>query len=142
MVGVEALGYRCPVCDGTPCVGVAVEYRGVRKLIGELLDRDGGCWQICPLHAAAEMPAQVGAGTRPALVIVDAADLPRCCRDTLGPYPRGRVVVIGPEPDPAYANAALRAGAGAWLCRERIGEELGAAMRTLLGCTHRPGLVP
>jgi hypothetical protein len=114
MVGVEALGYRCPVCDGTPCVGVAVEYRGVRKLIGELLDRDGGCWQICPLHAAAEMPAQVGAGTRPALVIVDAAD----------------------------ANAALRAGAGAWLCRERIGEELGAAMRTLLGCTHRPGLVP
>lgn len=131
----------CPVCDGTPCVAVAVEHRGARKLIHALLDREAGCWQVCLLSAP---PAQLPPGaeeTEPDLVIVDAGDFPRCCRDLLGDYPRQRVVVIGPEPDPAYERAARRAGAGAWLSRDRIAEELPAAMRAALGCTHGPRIV-
>ena len=125
----------CPVCDGTPCVAVIVEHRGVRKLIHELLDRESGCWQACSLPAP---PAAVGEDTEPDLVIVDAGDFPRCCQAALGDYPRERVVVIGPEPDPAYERAARRAGAGAWLSRDRIAEELTAAMRAALGCAHGP----
>ena len=142
MAVMDGAANPCRVCDGTPCVAVAVEHRGLRKQITELLDRDGGCWEICALPTAAEMPAEIDEYTRPDLVIVDAADFPRCCRDTLGAYPRERVVVIGPEPDPAYERAARIAGAGAWLSRERIGEELRAAMRAVLGCTHGPTPAP
>lgn len=46
------------------------------------------------------------------------------------------MVVIGPEPDPGYQ--ALANGAGAWIPRELVGEGLGPAMRTILGCVHDP----
>lgn len=47
-------------------------------------------------------------------------------------------MVIGPEPDSAYRLAALAQGAGAWISRDRVGEELGPEMRRMLGCIHDP----
>ena len=50
--------------------------------------------------------------------------------------PPERVIVVGPEPDRAYRARALALGAGGWVCRDHVGEELIAAMRAALGCRH------
>jgi len=127
----------CPVCTGTPSVIVAVAHRGLRKLIVELLERDHGCWKLDTVTQGADLADKLAAA-RPDLVIVDARDFPRCTRELLGSFPSGQVVVIGPEPDPAYEHAARSGGAGAWLSRDRVGEDLSACMRDALGCSHGP----
>lgn len=114
---------------------VAVAHPTVRQLTVELLEREHSCWRIEPLDSPSDL-ARTLTSTRPDLVVVDAADFPRCCRDALDGFPRERVVVVGPEPDAAYERAARRAGAGAWLARDRLAEDLSAATRTALGCSH------
>lgn len=57
----------------------------------------------------------------PDLLIIDAADFPSCCFAALAHIPRDRVIVIGPEPDPAYPEVALS-----------------SEMRRVLGCRHDP----
>lgn len=132
---------QCPVCTGAPSVVVAVGHRALRSLIVELLGRDHACWHV---RALADPATSAGVVTDapPDLVIVDAGDFPRCCRGLLGAFPASRVVVIGPEPDPAYERAARRGGAGAWLSQDRVGEDLSAAMRAVLDCTHGPCPAP
>lgn len=132
---------QCPVCTGAPSVVVAVGHRALRSLTVELLHRDHACWHVRALTDPSTLAAVIP-DTRPDLVIVDAGDFPRCCRDVLGAFPASRVVVIGPEPDPAYEHAARRSGAGAWLSQDRVGEDLSSAMRIALGCTHGPCPVP
>ena len=127
----------CPGCVGTPSVAVAVAHRGLRKLIVELLEQDHGCWQVDAITDRANLAGRIAASP-PDLVVVDASDFPRCCREMLGSFPARRVVVIGPEPDPAYEHAARAGGAGAWLASDRVGEDLSACMRDALGCTHGP----
>ena len=106
-------------------------------MIIELLDREHGCWAAEPVRPGVALRAAVASG-RPDLVVVDAADFLRChCADLAG-FPRSQVVVIGPEPDAAYRRSALRDGAGAWLPRDAIGEELSSKMRRALGCRHGP----
>ena len=141
MVTMDGDQQECPVCAGSPSVLVAIAHRGLRDLTVELLDREHGCWHARALTDPSQLAANVAAAP-PDLVIVDAADFRRCCRELLGTIPASRVVVIGPEPDPAYEHAARRAGAGAWLSRDRVGEELGSALRTALGCTHGPCPAP
>jgi DNA-binding NarL/FixJ family response regulator len=127
----------CPVCAGRPRVLVGVAHPVARRLIIELLDREHGCWAAEPVRPGVALRAAVASG-RPDLVVVDAADFLRChCADLAG-FPRSRVVVIGPEPDAAYRRSALRDGAGAWLPRDAIGEELSSEMRQALGCRHGP----
>ena len=116
---------------------VAVGFPALRRMIVELLDREHGCWAAEPLADQREFRHTLSADP-PDLVVLDAADFPRCCHEDLGAFPRWRVVVIGPEPDLAYEDAARRGGAGAWLARDRIGEELSHRMRRALGCSHRP----
>lgn len=70
------------------------------------------------------------------LVLVDTGDFGACCEELPGQLSPERVVVIGPEPDPAYRQAALARGAGGWLCRDNVGEKLSAALHDALGCTH------
>lgn len=125
----------CPVCDGSPRVLVAIRHAGMRHLTADLLAREYHCW-------VATEPWEVLAagvrGVRPDLLIVDEADFPACWLRRFPGFPRSRVVVIGPEPDPAYRSQAIGDGAGAWITRERVGEELGPAMRAILGCVHDP----
>ncbi|MDP1804202.1 MAG: hypothetical protein Q8K72_03460 [Acidimicrobiales bacterium] len=127
----------CPVCDGQPRILVAIRHPGMRHLTGDLLAREYHCWVASDL-AADEPLADALARVHPDLVVVDAADFPGCCLATLGGFPRARVVVIGPEPDPGYRAQAMANGAGAWIPRERVGEDLGPAMRSILGCVHDP----
>ena len=127
----------CPVCDGNPRVLIAIRHPAMRRFTRDLLERDCRCWVATTLDAG-ELLAQALVRAPADLLVVDGIDFPACCRRALADFPSDRVIVIGPEPDAAYRHLALAAGAAAWIPRERIGEELGAAMRRALGCLHDP----
>lgn len=127
----------CPVCAGTPRVLVAVEHPALRRFIAELLAREHGCWAVESLDDQRAL-AHALVTDPPDLLVIEAGDFPRCRRESLGSFPTNQVVVIGPEPDPAYRHAAALGGAGGWLPRDCVGEELSPQMRHALGCTHGP----
>ncbi len=117
---------------GQPSVVVAVPHRAMRELIVELLNRDRDHWVVSAVENLSELDSN--ALSSPDLVIVDTADFAGCCRRLPATLALARVVVIGPEPDPAYRHAALHCGAGAWLSRERVAEELCDALRSAKAC--------
>ena len=127
----------CPVCDGTPRVLVAIRHPAMRRFTRDLLEREYHCWvatEVSVGQSLEEALARSGAD----LVVVDGADFPECCRNSLAGPTRCRAIVIDPEPDTSYRHRALAAGASDWIPRERVGEELGPAMRRALGCIHDP----
>jgi hypothetical protein len=71
-------------------------------------------------------------------MVVDVADFPVCCRAALTRIAAGRIIVVGPEPDPSYQEVALAHGAAAWIPRDRVGDDLAAEMRRVLGWVHDP----
>ena len=118
---------------GRPRVVVAVPHRAMRDFIVELLYRDRDHWAVSAVDDVSELDDS--SSSHPDLVIVDTADFAGCCRRLPASMARARIVVIGPEPDPAYRGAALHCGAGAWLSRERVAEELCDALRSAHACT-------
>lgn len=127
----------CPVCDRSPTVLVAIRHPVMRRWTGDLLASEHGCWTVAQPHRG-ELLRDAIARVHPELVVVDSVDFPACCRAALVALPAGRVIVVGPEPDHAYRSRALGLGAGGWVCRDHVGEELSAAMRAALGCRHDP----
>lgn len=130
---------RCPVCDTCPSVLIAVNHPAMRRLIGDLLDREPACW------AAQLLDGDLGAARRelhPDVVIVDGADFPRCCPNRAAGRHGERVVVIGSEPDPAYRVDALRQGADGWVARDDLADGLSGELRRALGCSHGPRPAP
>ena len=125
----------CPVCDGTPRVLVAVRHPVMRRYAAELLARECGCWASSDVDAGEMLPDAIDR-FRPDLLVVDSGDFPACCQAAIDAFPRDRVVVIGPEPDPSYGAAALANGAAACVTRDNVGEELVPTMRAILGCRH------
>ena len=109
----------------------------MRRWTIELLDAEHGCWTVAQPRAG-ELLVDAIERNHPELVVVDSADFPACCQARLDALPPDRVVVIGPEPDRAYRDQAFARGAGGWVCRDHIGEELSAVMRAALGCQHQP----
>lgn len=103
-------------------VAVAIAHSAMRRLVVDLLDRDHDRWLVSAVKDVSDLG--VADSAHADLVIVDTADFARCCCRFPPSFPMGRVIVIGPEPDPAYRQAALRCGAGAWLSRECVAEEL------------------
>jgi len=128
---------HCPVCDGEPRVLVAIRHPAMRRFTRELLARDHGCW-LATAIGPAEPLRHALARWHPDLLVLDAADFPSRCRPVPDRFPTDRVIVVGPEQDRSYRAAALTAGAGGWVARDRIAEDLGAAMRCALGCHHDP----
>lgn len=128
---------RCPVCDASPVVLVAIRHPMMRRWTDELLEAEHGCWTVVQPRRG-ELLVDAIARTRPELVVVDSVDFPGCCRAALDALPRERVIVIGPEPDAAYRSRALAQGAGGWVCRDDVAEELSVGMRAALGCSHDP----
>ena len=125
----------CPICHGHPHVLVAMRHPAMLRLTRELLEREFGCWVVTEVRTGRAL-ARALERAHPDLMVIDAGDFPSCCLAALAVIPRHRVVVIGPEPDPAYQAAALTNGAGAWLPRDRVADDLGRAMRDILGCRH------
>ncbi len=122
----------CNAWARRPRVVVAIPHRAMRELIVELLNCDGDHWAVSAVDSVSELDDI--ASSYPDLVIVDTADFAGCCRRLPAALALARVVVIGPEPDRAYRQAALHCGAGAWLSRERIAEELCDALRSAHAC--------
>lgn len=127
----------CPVCDGEPVVLVAMQHPVMLRFTRELLQREFRCWISTEAETGAALCDAVQR-SQPDLVIIDAANFPRCCLGALDQLPPDRVIVIGPEPDRSYRAAALTHGAAAWLPRDRVGEDLASEMRRVLGCIHDP----
>ena len=127
----------CPVCDGQPRILVAMTHEPMLRFTRELLEREFGCWVTTEIRAG-EALADTVARVAPDLLIIDAGAFPSCCVTALSRMSRDHVIVIGPEPDPSYRAAALTNGAEGWLPRERVGEDLAAEMRRILGCAHEP----
>lgn len=131
-------GDTCPVCDHSPTVLVGVSHPVMRRWIADLLAAEDGSWTVA-VPRRGEMLAGAIERARPALVVVDGVDLPSCCRAALDALPPERVIVVGPEPDPAYRVRALSQGAAGWLARDDVADELTAAMRRALGCRRVGG---
>ncbi len=127
----------CPVCDATPVVLVALRHPVMRRWTEELLATEHGCWEVARMDGG-ELLVDAIARIRPDLVVVDDGDFPSCCQAALDRMPPERVMVVGPEPDTAYRSLALANGAGGWVCREQVGDDLSSAMRAALGCHHDP----
>ena len=109
----------------------------MRALIIDLLDRDGGRWTVTAVDSVAELTELADNTTvDPVLVVVDTADFAAVRRHLPSRLATTQVVVIGPEPDPAYRQAALSAGAAGWLSREHVAEELCDALRAALACDN------
>lgn len=127
----------CPVCDATPVVLVALHHPVMRRWTEELLESEHGCWDVMQM-VDGELLGEAIARIRPDLVVVDESDFPACCQAALDRMRPERVMVIGPEPDTAYQRFAFANGAGGWVSRDHVGEELSSAMRAALGCRHDP----
>ena len=127
----------CPVCDGTPRVLIVVRHPAMLRFTRELLEREFGCW-VASEACTGPRVGRLLQRHAPDVIVIDAADFPACCLGAFAEFPRERVIVIGPEPDASYRAAALTSGAGAWLPRERVGEDLSRELRRVLGCVHDP----
>lgn len=117
--------------DDSPRVLVAIRHPAMRALTGALLERQLQCRVATEVDNGSRLRRAIRR-VHPDVVVVDVGDFPTCCRAALDTFPHQRVVVIGPEPDPAYGAAAFARGAGAWLPRDRVGEEIGDALRRVL----------
>lgn len=127
----------CPVCDASPVVLVALRHPVMRRWTEELLATEHGCWDVTEMNRD-ELLVDAIARIRPDLVVVDDSDFPSCCQAALDRMPPERVMVVGPEPDAAYRTLAITNGAGGWVSRDQVGDDLSSAMRAALGCGHEP----
>lgn len=124
----------CPGCDASPLVLVAIQHAGMRRFTLELLRRGHRCRVAEP--EPDELLAASLSRLEPDLLVVDDRDFPKCCLVALLAFPPERAIVIGPEPDRGYEELACGNGAGSWIPRERVGEDLAPAINQLLGCRH------
>jgi len=130
----------CAVSTGPPHVVLVVAHHSMRDLIVELLHRDHRRWVVSAIDSVSDLDDT--ASSHPDLVIVDTADFAAVRRQLPATFAPARVVVIGPEPDPAYHKAALQCGAGAWLSRDRVAEELCDALRSTLARANGSSRAP
>lgn len=132
-----AMDGPCPVCDGEPRVVVVMQHPAMLRFTRDMLERECGCWVATEVRTGPALAAALERLT-PDLLVIDAIDFPACCLSALAHISRDRVIVIGPEPDPAYQEVALRGGAAGWLPRDDVADRLGSEMRRVLGCRHDP----
>jgi len=127
----------CSDAQTGPRVLLAMAHPTMRALTCELLRREGGC-RVRGVTGHDEALAHAVDQEYPDLVVLDAAQFPRCCPEALRRFPPERMIVIGPEPGNPYRAAALAAGAGGWVSRERIGDELVTEVWRVLGGFQLP----
>lgn len=128
----------CPECQAGVRILVAIRHRPMRRLTRLMLEHDTpGC--LVEELRTGELLVDAVARVGPAVLVVDTEDFPACCEATLESFPPRRVIVIGPEPEAAYRAHALAGGAGAWVPRELISQDLRGELGAVLGCTHLHG---
>lgn len=138
MIGsVNSRPYSSDSGNAAPRVLVAVRHPVMRRYAAELLGRVGGWWVSAEIADGEMLPPAIER-FHPDVLVVDAGDFPACCQAALAAFPRDRVVVIGPEPDPSYGAAAIADGAAACIIRDNIADELVPALRAILRGRHDP----
>lgn len=128
---------RCWPPDVNPLVLVAMAHATMRALTCEVLKRGCG-WRVAGVADDVAMLADAIARYHPDLVVLDTAVFPGRYMSALRRFPARRMVVVGPEPDDWYRAAALSGGAGGWVPRERVGDDLGAEVCRVLACPGPP----
>lgn len=112
-----------------PCVLIAIAHPVMRRLIRQLLNRENDGWAAILLDT--DLAAALLA-SRPDLLVLDSADLFRFGSDGLNGFPKSHIVVVGPEADVDYRNVTAGRGAGAWVARDELADDLAPAMRRVL----------
>ena len=125
----------CPFHLTVPVILDAIRHPVMRRWSHELLVSERGCWTVAQ-PMVGEMLVDAITRTEPDVVVVDTVDFPTCCQAALEALPPGHVIVIGPEPDPAYRSVAMAQGAAGWVSRDHVGDELALAVRRALGCPY------
>lgn len=103
----------------------------MRGLVSDLLQRETGC-EVFEL-ARPDVPDSARTTMCTFVLVVDAADFPACCHGSLAGLSRDRFVVVGQEPDAASRDLVASQGAGAWIPRERLGDDLVPAVLRIVG---------
>jgi len=109
---------------------VAIRHPAMRRYTCAILDAEGGCSAVVELERGTT-PADALARWRPDLVVIDTGEFPECGSRALPGFPADRVIVVGPEPEGDYRAAALAHGAGAWISRDRLGDDLPPEVRRM-----------
>jgi DNA-binding NarL/FixJ family response regulator len=119
--------------DGrVPRVVVAMSHPTMRRYVCDLIEQSCRCWLATTRPNAAEL-RDVIASLHPDVIVLEASRFPGCCPNMADTFPVGHVVVIGPYPDDAYRDAALTAGAGAWIPRDRLPNDLISELNRISG---------
>ncbi len=127
----EGIGKASTSRSDGPVVLVGIRHHAMRQLTCELLRRELG-WAIEEVGAGEMLVDAIGR-VGPEVIVVDAGDFPSCCQAALEAFPRDRVIVVGPEPDERYRTVALGQGAGSWVARDEVGDELVTVLRAMAG---------
>ena len=130
-----AITGRCAAGARTHTVLVGIRHRLMRRWTIDLLRAEYSSWAVTE-PGGDEMLVDAIDRSQPDLVVVDSSDFPACCVAALRALPPERLVVVGPEPDAAYQQWALAQGAGGWVSRDHLADELSAALRGALGRAH------
>jgi DNA-binding NarL/FixJ family response regulator len=109
--------------DASIRILVAIGHPVMRALTCELLARERG-YRVAGVAGEDRLLAEGIDQSRPDLVVLDTFDFPGRFPTALRLFPPERVIVVGPEPDGWYRDAALAAGAGGWVSRDRLGDDL------------------
>ena len=113
---------------------VAVRHPTMRRYLCDLIEQHCRCWLATTSPEPVALRAAM-AELQPDALIVEAATLSGATRALAGTTTH--VVVIGPTPDDAYRDAALDAGADAWIARDDVATALLPALehiRCSAGC--------
>jgi DNA-binding NarL/FixJ family response regulator len=115
-----------------PRIVVAVLHPTMRRYVCDLIEQGCRCW----LATTSPEPSalhEVVTSLHPDAIVIEASTFPQCCPDMADTFPVDHVVVVGPYPDDAYRDAAMQAGAGAWIPRDRLATELVHELRRITG---------
>jgi DNA-binding NarL/FixJ family response regulator len=118
-----------------PRIVVAMAHPTMRRYVCDLIEQGCRCWLATAAPESAQL-REIVASLHPDAIVLESSQFPACCPDMADTFPVEHVVVIGPYPDDAYRDAALTAGAGAWISRDRLPHDL---VHVLHGITGQAG---
>jgi DNA-binding NarL/FixJ family response regulator len=106
-----------------PRVVVAMVHPTMRRYVCDLIEQGCRCWLATTPPDPAQLTSIV-VDLHPDLVLLEASRFPDCWPELADVLGNAHLLVVGPVPDDAYREAALAAGACAWISRDELPSEL------------------
>lgn len=118
-------------CDvRIPRIVVALSHPTMRRYVCDVIEQGCRCWLATTPPGPEELAATVAA-LSPDIVVLDSEAFAAPSSSNLGLL-SPHMLVIGPRPDGAYRDVALRAGARGWVSRDRVATDLLPEIRRAL----------